>query len=91
MKRGSALKIMTFFISTQAILLSGCGLEASIANITAPAEQNDHKQTKVGQAEMTQTEFVTTASGYKIQGTWNELAQKKKLANGYQVEGVFYE
>ncbi|MEK2645834.1 hypothetical protein [Bdellovibrio sp. BCCA] len=90
MKR-TALKIMTLFLSAQGLLLSGCGLDASISNLSKTAEESDHKQTKSGQAEMTQTEFITTASGYKIQGTWNELAQKKKLANGYQVEGVFYE
>ncbi|WP_374073639.1 hypothetical protein [Bdellovibrio bacteriovorus] len=73
------------------VLLSGCGLEASIENLDSIASDKDFKQAQRKQPDISQTETVTSASGYQIQGSWNELSQDKHLANGYKIEGVFYE
>lgn len=78
-------------------LLSGC-MDASLMKLpsldkvtdTSPPEGPVENLVRK-EPDFISGELVTTGSGYQIKGAFGEISEKKTLANGYTIEGVFYE
>jgi hypothetical protein len=85
-----------FVLSILTMLIAGCFAKGKV---TSTAEDSSANQPNIPNEPSPQTatsefiagEVVTTPSGFVIKGTFGEISEKKTLANGYQIEGAFYE
>ncbi len=75
-------------------VLSGCSLDASLVQLPAldkVVETPEVENLIRKEPDFISGELVTTSNNYQIKGAFGEISEKKELANGYTIEGVFYE
>ena len=80
-------KLMTLI--TSLVFLSGCSLDAIIQSLLS--ENLFFKVETKKTPDFLPGEIVTTSRGYQVQVIFGDISQKKSTANGYELEGVFYE
>ena len=85
------MKIKAFLLLiTAPVFLVACALDASLSDLSQiPGSIIENLSRK--EPDFIAGEVVTTNNGVVVTGTFGEIVQKTKLANGVEVEGVFYE
>lgn len=85
------MKIKAFLlVITAPVFLVACSLDASLSDLSQiPDSSIENLRRK--EPDFIAGEVVTANNGVVVTGTFGEIVQKRKLANGVEVEGVFYE
>lgn len=87
--------IILIFSSFVGCSQKGFQVEQGVGTTTPPpTEVEDSPVTNSPQTTKTDFvagEVVTTSTGFVIRGAFGEITEKKKLANGVEIEGTFYE
>lgn len=74
-------------------LLGGCAVDANVEVVDNTPQPKGAVQepsyNSTGSREMIHGQYKVTASGYKLNAQFYQISEKKVLANGYKLEGVF--
>lgn len=70
-----------------AVVLGGCGLEASITSLNEDVVTESQRV----EPDFVASEVVTTNKGVVVRGAFGEISEKKILSNNVVIEGAFYE
>lgn len=76
--------------------LSGCSFDASITHeeLQSPSIDLEPLPLARGAPDFVSGEVVTTTlgdPGFEVKGVFGEVSEKQRTANGWTVDGVFYE